>query len=138
MASKYRAIVARANYLAQDRTDIQFAVKELSRGMSNPTARDLRRAKRLGRYLIGKPRVVNKYNYQSYVQNVCVWSDTDYAGCKLTRKSTSGGLVLFGAHMVKSWSSTQNLVSLSSGEAEYYGLVKAGSMALGIRGLLAD
>ena len=45
---------------------------------------------------------------------------------------------MFGEHMVKSWSSTQNLVSLSSGEAEYYGLVKAGSMALGIRGLLAD
>ena len=33
----YRALVARANYLAQDRSDIQFSVKELARSMSSPT-----------------------------------------------------------------------------------------------------
>jgi hypothetical protein len=36
-ASQYRAIVARANYLCQDRSDIHFAVKELCRTMSEPT-----------------------------------------------------------------------------------------------------
>ena len=36
----YRAIAARANYLSQDRSDIQFAVKELSRKMSNPNELD--------------------------------------------------------------------------------------------------
>ena len=36
-ASAYRGFVARANYLAQDRSDIQYAVKELSRTMSAPT-----------------------------------------------------------------------------------------------------
>ena len=38
LASLYRAITARANYIAQDRSDIQYAVKELCRRMSAPTA----------------------------------------------------------------------------------------------------
>ena len=49
----YRACVARANYVTQDRTDIGFSVKELSRGMSNPTQGYLKKLKRLGRYLKG-------------------------------------------------------------------------------------
>ena len=40
-----------------------------------------------------------------------------------------------GKHMVKSWSSTQANVALSSGEAEYRGLVKGVSVALGRRGV---
>jgi hypothetical protein len=52
--TQYRAIVARALYLCQDRSDIQYATKELSRRMSNPKVKDLRNLKRLGRYLIGR------------------------------------------------------------------------------------
>ena len=33
----YREIAARANYLAQDRPDIQYSVKEICRGMCKPT-----------------------------------------------------------------------------------------------------
>ena len=51
-AFRFRAIVARGNYLAQDRTDVQYAVKELSRRMSTPKKCDWVSAKRLGRYLI--------------------------------------------------------------------------------------
>ena len=39
-AIMYRAVTARANYLSQDRSDIQFAVKELCRKMSSPTEFD--------------------------------------------------------------------------------------------------
>ena len=67
-----------------------------------------------------------------------VWSDTDHAGCLETRKSTTGGVVMFGNHTIKHWSSTQTLVSLSSGEAEYYGCVRAASHGLGIKSMLAD
>ena len=63
-AKEFRALAARANYLAADRADIQFAVKELCRGMAKPTRGDWRKIKRLGRYLIGKPRVVVNYVYQ--------------------------------------------------------------------------
>ena len=41
-------------------------------------------------------------------------------------------------HIVEGWSSTQNLVALSSGEAEYYGLVKGASNAMGVRSMLED
>ena len=59
--TNYRAIAARANYLAQDRIDIQFAAKELSRNMSNPDVEDWRLIKRLGRYLKGEPRIVQVF-----------------------------------------------------------------------------
>ena len=43
-----------------------------------------------------------------------------------------------GRHMIKCWSSTQATVALSSGEAEYYGMVKGCSTAIGVRSMLAD
>lgn len=49
-ASMYRACAARANFLAQDRPEIQYSVKEICRGMSNPTTDDLTQLKRLARY----------------------------------------------------------------------------------------
>ena len=64
--------------------------------------------------------------------------DTDWAGCLRTRRSTNGGLIAIGTHIVKHWSSTQATIALSSGEAEYYGMVKGASVALGIRSMLAD
>ena len=61
MASKYRALAARANYLAGDRTDLMYAVKEICRIMANPTAGAWNKLKRLGRYLKGSGRVAVKY-----------------------------------------------------------------------------
>ena len=43
-----------------------------------------------------------------------------------------------GKHLIKSWSSTQTVVALSSGEAEYYGMVKGASVALGLQAVLGD
>ncbi len=93
--------------------------------------------KRLGRYLEGHMRVVYRYPFQE-ANAVDVYSDTDWSGCVKTRKSTSGGCLLLGRHLIKSWSSTQGLVSLSSGEAEFYGVTKAAGVALGYRSLLRD
>lgn len=45
---------------------------------------------------------------------------------------------MLGRHVVKNWSSTQSIISLSSGEAEYYGCVRAGSHALGLRSMMND
>ena len=45
---------------------------------------------------------------------------------------------MLGSHLIKSWSSTQHAVALSSGEAEFYGVVKAAGMALGYKSLLED
>ena len=45
---------------------------------------------------------------------------------------------MWGSHLIKSWSKTQTVVALSSGEAEYYGMVKGASEALGLQAMLKD
>ena len=45
---------------------------------------------------------------------------------------------MLGNHLIKSWSNNQAVVALSSGEAEYYSLVKAGSVGLGIKNLTLE
>ena len=41
----YRGITARMNYLPQDRSDIQFAIKEVSHAMASPRISDMKKAK---------------------------------------------------------------------------------------------
>ena len=106
----YRARAARANYLAADRPDIQFAAKEACRWMSKPTRLGNEGLKRLCRYLGGKPRLVFKYPLQ-VADGIECYSDTDWSGCLRTRKSTSGGCLMVGNHIIKTWSSTQPTVS---------------------------
>ncbi len=87
--------------------------------------------------MAGHKRLVFRYPWQ-VVDRVDTYSDTDWAGCPKTRKSTSGGCLMLGRHMIKSWSSTQTSIALSSGEAEFYGVVKASGVSLGYQALLAD
>ena len=68
-------------------------------------------------------------------KGLTIFSDTDWAGCRTTRKSTSGGIAMLGSHILKCYSSTQGVIALPSGEAEYYGLTKASSVVLGIKGM---
>ena len=137
-ATIFRGVVARGNYLSIDRSDIRFAIKELARRMSKPRNIDYQQLVHFGRYLRGKMRVVNQYRYQKNWKIMDVWSDTDQAGCLETRKSTTGGIVMFGEHAIKHWSSTQSLISISSREAEYYGCVRAASHGMGVQSMLAD
>ena len=67
-----------------------------------------------------------------------IFVDTDFAGCLVTRKSTSGGCAMVGRHLVKHWSSTQKVVTLSSGEAELAGIVKGSAEGLGLKSLAED
>lgn len=45
---------------------------------------------------------------------------------------------MLGTHILKCYSSTQSVITLSSGEAEYYGLTNSSSIGLGIRGMCSD
>ena len=134
----HRANVARGSYLSYHRSDIQYAVKELSRNTSKPTGKDMRKLKRLARYLKSKPRVVTRYGFRQREDKVLGCSDSDWAGCKRTARSTSGGVVRYCGHYVKSWSSTQRSITLSSGEAELVAAVKMCGEILGVVQLMAD
>ena len=91
--------------------------------MSTPTEQSWKALKRLGRYLCGAPRLVHTYRRQE-ISAIDVYVDTDWAGCVKTCESTSGGAVMLGKHTIKHWSSAQPSVALSSGEAEFYGVVR--------------
>ncbi|MBS94029.1 MAG: hypothetical protein CL799_06265 [Chromatiales bacterium] len=133
----FRGAAARANYLAADRVDCQFPAKEVCRWMASPTEGSWAALKRLCRYLVGLPRMVYLYRFQD-AESVEVYTDTDWAGCPRTRKSTSGGCVMLGRHTIKSWSSTQSSIALSSGEAELNGVVRGSGVGLGYQSLLRD
>ena len=137
-ATMYRALSARCNYLSQDRPDISYASKELCREFAIPTVNSFKKLKRLARYLAGSPRMVYKFKWQTMPLALDCYVDTDFAGCKETRRSTSGGTIMIGSCLVKHWSKTQTTISLSSGEAELHGIAHGAAQALGIRSLMKD
>ena len=65
-----------------------------------------------------------------------VYTDSDWAGDKNKRRSTSGGVLLFGGHLIGHWSKLQNNPAPSSGEAELNAGTKGLSELLGVRHLL--
>ena len=69
---------------------------------------------------------------------IYIYCDADWAGCPRTRKSTSGGAIMIGAHTIRTYSATQTAVSFSLGEAEYYGLVKGAAAGLGHQAIMSD
>ena len=106
--------------------------------MAKPSQGNWLLLKRLARYLIGAPRLVHLFEWQSQDNHLCVYTDSDWAGDKSSRKSTSGGIAFVGGHAVKSWSSNQSIIALSSAEAELYALLKGASQALGLQSMAAD
>ena len=129
---RYRGVTARLNYLAADRVDIQYAVKEAARGMSNPMKSGWSILNKIGRYLSGKPRLVIKSPWQVQQSLATSYTDSDWAGCRKTAKSTSGGIVMLGSHVIKSYSRQQKVIALSSAEAELYAMVAASAETLAI------
>ena len=73
---------------------------------------------RLGKVLLGATRYAVEYPYQKQFRHVTVWTDTDFAGCSKTRKSTSAGIAKLGKHIIKSWTSSQSVIAQSSAEVE--------------------
>ena len=137
MHTAFRGASARGNYLSTDRLDAHFACKEICRWMAKPSQQSWKALKRLCRYFAGLPRLIYVFHQQECAE-VDIYTDTDWAGCPKTRKSTSGGCLMLGRHTLKHWSSTQAGVSLSSGEAEFHGVVKGAGMGLGYQALLDD
>ena len=136
--TKFRALAARANYLALDRADLQYAAKEICRGMSAPTRGHLRALRRLARYLLFAPRVVWVFGFQPCVDVLSAFSDSDWAGCRKTGRSTTGGALMRGTHCLRTWSSTQRFVTLSSAEAELMAVLRSATESLGLVQLAAS
>ena len=92
--------------------------------------------KRVLRYLKGHPRSIYMYPWIEETGILEVFSDSDWGGEKDKRRSTSGGVILYGGHLIGHWSKLQNSPAPSSGEAELNASSKAISEALSIRHFL--
>ena len=89
-----------------------------ARYQANPKESHLTAIKRIFRYLVGTKNLGLWYPKGSTCTLVG-FSDADFAGCKLDRKSTSGTCHLLGNSLVSWHSKKQNSVALSTAEAEY-------------------
>jgi hypothetical protein len=110
------------------RPDCEFSVKELSRAVQGPTEEDLAKLKHLLRYLKktandGLQLKPTHTLCKGTDAEICInsYGDTDWAGCKAIRKSTTGCVVQVLGCTVTHCSRTQATVALSSCEAECYG-----------------
>ena len=95
--TKYRAHVTRISYLSHDRPDLKFVAMQVCCAMANPSASDLERVKRIGRYLVGKPRAVCLFHWQQSGE-LEAYSDTDWRGDTVARRSVSAGVAMRGGH----------------------------------------
>ena len=134
----YRALAARLLYLSMDRPEVAFVAKELCRHFAHPSRTGAEALKRAARFLVGLPRLVWNFPFQQSTKNLKVYVDTDFGGCQVTRRSTSGGIALRGKHPIKHWSLTQTTIALSSGEAELGGICRGAAIALGLQSLAND
>ena len=136
--TRYRALAARLSFLAVDRPYLLYAAKECSRKTSKPRNNDWEALKRICRYLIGCARIVHSYRWQDEPSSLTVYSDSDWARCKESMKSTSGACFLHGEHLIKAYSKTQANIAQPSAEAEYYSMVEAASEGLGLEAMTED
>jgi hypothetical protein len=114
----YRSLAGALQYLTFTRPDITYAVQQICLHMHDPREPHLTALKRLLRYLRGTVDY-DLLLHRSSSAKLIVYTDTDWARCPDTRRSTSSYVVFLGGNLV-SWSSKcQPVISRSSAEAEY-------------------
>ena len=94
--TKFRGLIGSLLYLTASRPDIMFSVCLCARFQSNPKDSHLTAAKRILKYLQGTMNVGLWYPIDVSL-NLVGYSDSDFAGCKIDRKSTSGTCHLLGS-----------------------------------------
>ena len=133
----YRGMIGSLLYLTASRPDIMFSVCLCARYQSNPKESHLNAVKRILRYLNGTQTLGLWYSKDSQI-DLLGYSDADFAGCKLDRKSTSGTCQFLGVNLISWFSKKQNSVALSTAEAEYIAAGSCCAQILWIKQQLED
>ena len=137
-ATEFRGAAARLNFLSQDSPELMYPAKEISTEMAEPVRGGWKRLKKVSRFLKGREAVIWEFPWQDECQELHAYGDSDWGGRRGSRKSTSGGLVMLGRHCIKTWSSTQGAVALSSAEAEFYAMIEAIIRAKGVLNVMRE
>ncbi|KAJ9546944.1 hypothetical protein OSB04_019487 [Centaurea solstitialis] len=133
----YRSMIGSLLYLTATRPDIMFSTCFCARFQANPKDSHLAAVKRILRYLKGTPEMGLWYLKDSGFELIS-FTDSDYGGCKLGRKSTSGSCQFLGDKLVSWTSKKQNCVSTSTAEAEYVATASCCSQVLWMKTQLLD
>ena len=135
--TKYRGMIGSLLYLTASRPDIMFAVCLCARFQACPKETHLKAVKHILRYVKGTTDFGLWYPKSSHF-DLIGFSDADFAGCTLDRKSTSGTCHFLGPCLT-SWSSKkQNSVALSTAEAEYVAVGNCVAQVLWMKQTLED
>ncbi|GKA31873.1 uncharacterized mitochondrial protein-like protein [Tanacetum coccineum] len=114
----YRSMIGSLMYLIASRPDIMFAVCACARFQVTPKVSHLNAVNRIFRYLKGQPKLGLWYPKDSPF-DFEAFSDSDYAGASLDRKSTTGGCQFLGKRLISWQCKKQTIVANSTTEAEY-------------------
>ena len=133
----YRSMIGSLLYLTASRPDIAFSVGVCARFQAAPNESHLTVVKRIIRYVNGTSNYGISYSRDS---NDCLagYLDDDWAGCVDDGKSTSGICFYLKTNLVSWMSKKQNLVSLSTVEAEYIAAGSCYAQLLWMKKLLHD
>ncbi|XP_019184373.1 PREDICTED: uncharacterized protein LOC109179323 [Ipomoea nil] len=119
--TQYRRIVGALQYLTITRPDLSFAVNQLCQFMHSPTVDHWVLLKRVLRYIKGTLTYGLRLSVSTSFA-IHAFSDSDWAGCPVDRKSTTGYAVFLGDNLISWLSKKQRTVAHSSTEAEYKAL----------------
>jgi hypothetical protein len=117
--------------------DIQFSVCLCTRFQASPRTSHRQAVKRIFRYLCHTPDCGLWYSASSYLA-LHGFSEADFAGCQLDRKSTSGTCQFLGSSLVPWSSCKQSSVAQSTTEAEYVAIASCCSQLLWITYTMSD
>ena len=133
----YKQIVGSLMYLTVTRPDIMYSVSLISRYMENPTEMHLLTAKRILRYLQGT-KDFGLFSKKAEKMELVGFADNNYAGDQDDRRSTSGFVFMLGIGVV-SWSlKKQQIITLSTIEAEFIASIACACQAIWIRRILEE
>ncbi|GJX73011.1 putative ribonuclease H-like domain-containing protein [Tanacetum coccineum] len=133
----YRSMIGSLMYLTASRPDIMFAVFACSRFQVTPKTSYLNAVKRIFRYLKGKPKLGLWYPRVSlfYLE---AYSDSDYAGANLDRKSIIGGCQFLGRRLISWQCKKHTIMATSTTESEYVAAANYCGQVLWIQNQMLD
>ncbi|GKA41599.1 putative ribonuclease H-like domain-containing protein [Tanacetum coccineum] len=133
----YRSMIGSLMYLTSSRPDIMFAVCACARYQVNPKVSHLHAVKRIFRYLKGQPKLGLWYP-KDLPFDLVAYTDSDYVGASLDRKSTIGGCQFLRCRLISWQCKKQTVVANSTTEAEYVAASSCCGQVLWIQNQLLD
>ncbi|GKA20285.1 putative ribonuclease H-like domain-containing protein, partial [Tanacetum coccineum] len=133
----YRSMIGSLMYLTASRPDIMFVVCACARFQVTPKVSHLHAVKRIFRYLKGQPKLGLWYPRDSPF-DLEAFSDSDYAGASLDRKSTTGGCQFLGKRLISWQCKKQTVVANSTTKAEYVAAANCCGQVLWIQNQMLD